>query len=293
VKLLPAIGWVCKDCKIMARSLCARLQSSVAELAEKFSQLQTDLLQHNQQMKSAVRSQLESEDVSQNEQQQQMLNSDIINTAVYTAVKDISRRKQNVIVTGLPESDDITDREAFLELCSSRLSVKPFIDDKACKRIGKSNPRRLLVRLKSETAATELLSVARRLRGADRYTAEHIYINPDLTPAEAKAAFEARKKRRDQKSQSSDSLKVASSSTVVLPPPMGVSFVVDAGHVINGNHDGVITKKREHSSSSSNDISTDAVKDNHGQPATSGGSAASSTVAQTALIHQAGKPLFQ
>ena len=156
-----------------------------------------------------------------------------------------------------------------MELCSSHLSVKPFIDEKACKRIGKNNPRRLLVRLRSEAAATELLLVARRLRGADRYTAEHIYINADLTPAEAKAAFEARKKRRDQKSQSSDSLKVASSLTVgeraVLPLPMGVSFVVDAGRVTNGNHDDVIITKHEHNNSSSDDINTDAAKDNHGR----------------------------
>ena len=242
-----------------------------------------------------MRSQLESEDVIQHGQQQQMLNNDIINinTAVYTAVKDMSRRKQNVIVTGLPESDDITDREEFLELCLSRLSVKPFIDEKVCKRIGKSNPRRLLVRLRSEAAATELLMVARRLRGADRYTAEHIYINADLTPTEAKAAFQARKKRRDQKSQSSDSLKVASSLTVrkcaVLPPPMGALLVVDAGQVTNGNHNDVIVKKHEHNNSSSSDINTDAEKDNHGRPATSDGSAASSTVAQTALTHQADK----
>jgi len=103
----------------MAHSLCARLQSSVSELADKFSQLQ--LLQLNQQMESAVRSQLESEPryVNHNGQQQQPLNNETIYTVVYAAVKDISRRKQIIIVTGLHERDDVIDREAFLELCSS------------------------------------------------------------------------------------------------------------------------------------------------------------------------------
>jgi len=48
---------------------------------------------------------------------------------VYAAVKNISWRKQNVIVTELPERDDITDREAFLELCLPHLPVKPFVDE--------------------------------------------------------------------------------------------------------------------------------------------------------------------
>jgi hypothetical protein len=275
------------------------LQSSVSELADKFSQLQTDLLQLNQQMESAVRYQLKSEpkDVSDNGKQQQMLNNDIINTVVYTAVKDISRRKQNVIVTGLPESDDISDREAFLELCSSHLPVKPFVDENDCKRIGKSNPRRLLVRLRSETAAAELLSVARRLRSADHYTAKHIYINADLTPAEAKAAFEARKKRRDKKTQSSEPISsAASSSTVgehaVLPPPMGAMFAANAGHATNYNHDDNNIKEHEHDNSS-DDINADAATDNHGRPATSDCLTGSSTVAQTAQIHQDDKLPFQ
>jgi len=103
--------------------------------------------------------------------------------------------------------------------------VKLFVNENNCKRIVKGYPWRLLVRLRSETAAAELLSVARRLRSADQYTAAHIDINADLTPAELKAAFEARKKRRDKKSQSSESLEAASSLIVsdhaVLPPPTG------------------------------------------------------------------------
>jgi len=65
---------------------------------------------------------------------------------------------------------------------SSHLPVKPFADDNDCMRIGKGYPRRRLVSLRSETAPIKLLSLARRLRSADQYTAAHIYINADLTP---------------------------------------------------------------------------------------------------------------
>lgn len=209
VKLLPVIGWVCQDCKTMARSLCARLQSSVSELADKFTQLQADMMKLSQQMKPAV--QQESAAASgYTDQNEQQLDNDVISTVVYRAVKDISRRKRNVIVTGIPESDNITDREAFTQLCSSHLTIKPFVEDRNCKRIGKSSPRRLLVKLRSEAAAAELLSAAHRLRHADPYTAEHVYINADLTRAEAAAAYEARKERRSKKSQARSPLQAAS-----------------------------------------------------------------------------------
>jgi len=75
--------------------------------------------------------------------------------------------------------------------------------------------------------------VARRLRSADQYTAAHIYINADLTPAEAKAAFKARKKRRDKKSQSSESSSLISLTVdehAVLPLPTAALFVTNEGH---------------------------------------------------------------
>jgi uncharacterized protein YciI len=195
MELLPAVGWVCADCKTMARSLCAKLRSSISELADKYNELQTEMSQLRQQMKTIVRSDQNAGLVEHQQQSQQ--STDDINTVVYRAVKDISRRGQNVIITGLPESDVVTDRESFLQLCVSYLSVKPFVDDSCCRRVGRGSPRRLLVRLGSEAVAAELLSAAPKLRRADPYTAAHVYINADLAPPEAKAAYEARKKRRE------------------------------------------------------------------------------------------------
>jgi len=100
---------------IGAQSVCQNAVGSL-RISRQIQSAKTDLLQLNQQMEPAVKSQLNSEPrgVNHNGQQQQPLNNETINTVVCAAVKNISRRKQNVIVTGLPERDDVTDREAFL-----------------------------------------------------------------------------------------------------------------------------------------------------------------------------------
>ena len=42
-KLLRDVGWVCGDCKTLARSLSVRIQSSTASLAEEMASLQTQV----------------------------------------------------------------------------------------------------------------------------------------------------------------------------------------------------------------------------------------------------------
>ena len=89
----------------------------------------------------------------------------------------ITRRKQNVVVTGLPETrtdDDETDKEAdntaFIKYCEENLSVKPPLARKGCVRLGKTDgvrPRRLLVHLTSESNATNILSASKALQRSD------------------------------------------------------------------------------------------------------------------------------
>jgi len=122
----------------------------------------------------------------------------------------INRRKNNVIVTGLPESDSPiiseqseSDLKLFTSLCEEHLSVKPSVARQGCKRLGhasRGKPRKLLIHLNSEFAATSLLSVAKELRTNDNATiAANVYINPDLSPADAKLAFERRQRKRERK----------------------------------------------------------------------------------------------
>ena len=78
---------------------------------------------------------------------------------VHQTLGDVSRRKRNTIVSGLPEEEKsgADDRQTFLEFCSAFLPIKPsLLDVNCCSRIGKASPhrpRKLLVRLNSEESA--------------------------------------------------------------------------------------------------------------------------------------------
>lgn len=125
-----------------------------------------------------------------------------ISLVVHRTLKDAAKRKRNVIVIGMPEDPTTSDREQFVSLCESFLSTKPYVV--SCKRLGETiegRTRKLLVRLSTDETANDLLHCAHRLRHATDPTVSSIYINADLSPAEAKLAFEARRRRREQVSQ--------------------------------------------------------------------------------------------
>jgi len=93
---------------------------------------------------------------------------------IHRTLNDISRRKCNVVVTGLPETAD--DETLFIKFCKENLSVKPTVINRGCRRLGakKRNdprPRRLLVQLTSESNA------AKELKDSDEEFARSIYIN--------------------------------------------------------------------------------------------------------------------
>jgi len=128
---------------------------------------------------------------------------------VHRTLNDVSRRKKNVIITGLMEEKDAgkNDYDIFGEFCENFMPIKPSLpSSNCCKRIGRSidgRPRRLLVHLQSKEAADELLEIAPLLRHCDdSYVAANVFINEDLSPAEAKLAYEARQKRRQRQQQS-------------------------------------------------------------------------------------------
>ena len=89
---------------------------------------------------------------------------------------------------------------ALLDICENFVGYKPWIDDRKCRRIGKSSPRRLLVTLSSDQAVAELLFHARKnLRSAPKGSpVASIYFNPDLSPEEAEKAYLKRKERRER-----------------------------------------------------------------------------------------------
>lgn len=135
---------------------------------------------------------------------------------VHRTLYDNSKRKQNVVVSGLPET--YNDRRAFLDLCEQHLDIRPVVADNGCVRIGSGRPdkpRLLLVRLRSETTAAALLTAARRLRHCSNPdVANRVFINPDLSKEAAHVAYERRQQRRARQ-MSAVSLAAAVQSNVV------------------------------------------------------------------------------
>ena len=125
-------------------------------------------------------------------------------TLVSKTLNDKSRRRKNVIVTGMSESSPDNDARAFLSLCEEQLTTKPVLSSLGTKRLGRetagaTRPRRLLVHLETEEAATELLRSARMLRSSvSTYVANNIFINADLSAEDQKLAYQKRLQRRSR-----------------------------------------------------------------------------------------------
>ena len=143
--------------------------------------------------------------------------------AVHKEFFEKERRKSNSVVTGMQEVDGIDDADSFCNLCETCLPVKPAVIRHRCRRLGRKiegKPRPFLVSLSSESNAAELLQCARLLRQTSE--ANGIYINADLTPVEALAAFQSREKRRARRSTGSESTSTTSPATNYAPNPVSL-----------------------------------------------------------------------
>ena len=89
--------------------------------------------------------------------------------------------------------------EALCEaLCETELDVKTVI--KSCRRLGKVIPGRvrpLKVSVRTAEQVTSVITAAKNLRNSnDDYVKHNVYINADLTKAQADAAYRVRCQRR-------------------------------------------------------------------------------------------------
>jgi hypothetical protein len=211
-------GWVCMPCRSESNSLrCAltRTNEELADIRVSLKWLSDELMKlksisHSPSFDAGTHG-LSSVSgktaVDTNTNSVESTNKSKIHLEVHLAMKDLTRRKSNVIVTGLPEptattdaENQLADKDTFVHFCEENLTVKPVIAYKGCIRLGKHDgvhPRRLLVHLTNEEAATQVLQAAKSLHRNKRNSTSHpVYINPDLSPTEAKLAFEQRQRRR-------------------------------------------------------------------------------------------------
>ena len=109
-----------------------------------------------------------------------------------------SKRLRNVIITGLPLSQDMSDEDMFLKFCEENLTVKPrpILTQRIGRPTNSGVPRRLRVTLDNDTAAADLLSSSQLLRVSHNDLAKKVYFNRDLTPMEAQLAYESRQLKR-------------------------------------------------------------------------------------------------
>jgi hypothetical protein len=113
--------------------------------------------------------------------------------AVHSEMPEVQRRKQSVVVTGLKPVDAVSKTDLYAQSC---LPFKPKIDKERCRRLGKPQPGkvcRLLVALRNQDSDMELLRCAEMLKQSTE--GARIYINPDITPAEAKVTYDQRQRR--------------------------------------------------------------------------------------------------
>jgi len=122
---------------------------------------------------------------------------DNILSAVYADKNEKERRAKSVVVTGLADQSNVTDKDLFHNICSSQFGIDLQIIN--CKRLGSTVEGRiqpLLVMLPSAQTASELVTMSKSLSRSTNVSLRSMYINHNLTRAEARSAYELRCQRR-------------------------------------------------------------------------------------------------
>ena len=113
----------------------------------------------------------------------------------------IYSRASSFIVPGLPTSTDHSDKCIVTDLCSNEFDFQ--VDIVNIKRLGKASSsstkvQPLLVNVKNADYAKQIISSARRLRQSTvSLVRDNVFVNPNLTKAEASAAYELRCRHRE------------------------------------------------------------------------------------------------
>jgi len=208
LSIVQHTGWVCINCRNRFQSVVKQLQIAQTKTVEDLATISDAVseLQHEMQtVREAITVKAQVPPTELIVHQNKSVIDDnkqkvsVVALEVHRTISDMARRRCNVIVTGIPETDsNNNDESAFLKLCEENLSVKPSLSRHGCRRLGQQDrsgrPRKLLVHLTSEENVKDVLREAPKLRCSS--DTANIYINPDLSPAEAAMAYHRRQRRR-------------------------------------------------------------------------------------------------
>jgi len=120
----------------------------------------------------------------------EQLKQDVM-AAMYVDLKSKQRRSSNVILSGLQQSET-SDRTSVCKLLHSEYQWKTSELEEAivsCRRIG---------RAQQDKIQPVLINAKKLRKSRDSVVRDNVFISEDMTPAEAKAAFEIRRQRREQ-----------------------------------------------------------------------------------------------
>ena len=131
-------------------------------------------------------------------------------TAMYVDLRRKQQRSNNIVITGLQNSDN--DAALVTELLQEEFGCDeemwPGVSVARCQRLGRRQDDKLqplLVTLDSHDQAEYYIKNARFLRSSNNQEIKrNVYINADLTPSEAKAAYELRMERKRKHSVQGD-----------------------------------------------------------------------------------------
>jgi len=119
--------------------------------------------------------------------------SDVVMSAIHKDQVNKDRRSKSVIVNGLPVSSGVSDKEHFRRLCSLEFGIEPNIV--YARRLGTSSlssanhVKPVLIALRTADEASILISHSKSVDRATNVAMRTVFINPNLSKDEAKAAY--------------------------------------------------------------------------------------------------------
>ena len=125
---------------------------------------------------------------------------DVVSMVMGT-VKDMNRRRNNIVISGLPEVPGSSDSTLVVNFISHNFDepTVPLSTMRLGRPSGTQGIRKLLVRLPSEHVASSLIRAAKQRRYTDQiYSSLNVFVNPDLNKEEAKLEYEKRSQRRSR-----------------------------------------------------------------------------------------------
>jgi len=122
--------------------------------------------------------------------------------SMYVDLELKERRSKNIILSGMPYSRVSDDFTTATNMLAEEFDLR-YIPTVSCRRLGRLIEGRrqlLLVTMETRQDADYFIANAKYLRHShDPEVRDHVYISADLTPAESKAAYDLRCRRRQQK----------------------------------------------------------------------------------------------